>query len=102
VGSAASSIGWSVGNAEAEVADTWLAGEEAGAGEAERVGAAAGAVTGVAGGAGVRAVVCAGCGAADFTPSRSASSDQLDFFPESVIRLCASYCRKFLFWKGEV
>ncbi|MFM7072617.1 MAG: hypothetical protein ACKO38_12585, partial [Planctomycetota bacterium] len=99
----ASAAGRATGSAAAwrpvdELTVAWGAGSSAAGGVlaevlAEEVAGLSGAVVGAAGGvAGWIAGCVAGCCVAvDFTPRRSASSDQLDFFPESVIRLYASY-----------
>jgi hypothetical protein len=82
VDSAALAIGAAeIGAAEIGAAEIGAAGIGAGA-----TGAGMGAT-----GAGADGGDAAGCEAADFTPRRSASRDQLDFLPESVIRLYASY-----------
>jgi hypothetical protein len=78
---AVASAALAIGAAEIGAAGIGAAGIGAGA-----TGAGMGAT-----GAGADGGDAAGCEAADFTPRRSASRDQLDFLPESVIRLYASY-----------
>jgi hypothetical protein len=83
---AVDSAALAIGAAETGAGATGAGATGAGATGAGATGAGMGAT-----GAGADGGDAAGCEAADFTPRRSASRDQLDFLPESVIRLYASY-----------